>query len=192
MPPVVLAQPKGSSIFLRLRWDRAYPECCVVRPSMAECRAFCATCGVSTICLSSGMRLWTVSPACGAGPRLHRGRALAHQDQAYETLQSRATVPARSGRNSGAWKFFRTDYSGCQAHLPVGGGTQIISGSSQIVGVPRGAGETVDLVPQFGHGCFILLTRSRGSDGVERRIQQVSVPRNGMCRRARIRRGGKP
>lgn len=61
MPPTVLAQPQvrrirqrsgGSlsrrkSIRLRCLIDRAWPSCRVVRPSIAEDRDFCVTCGVT-------------------------------------------------------------------------------------------------------------------------------------------------
>src|SRR6056297_3740303 len=47
MPPTVLAQPNGSSIFFRCFWDNAYPSCRVVRPSIAEYLDFWATWGVT-------------------------------------------------------------------------------------------------------------------------------------------------
>jgi len=40
MPPTVLAQPKRSSILLRCFRERAWQGWRVLRPSMAECRAF--------------------------------------------------------------------------------------------------------------------------------------------------------
>lgn len=47
MPPTVLAQPNGSSIFFRCFWDSAYPSCRVVRPSIAEYLDFWATWGMT-------------------------------------------------------------------------------------------------------------------------------------------------
>lgn len=62
MPPTVLAQPNGSSIFFRRFWDNAYPSCRVVRPSIAEYLDFWAMWGVT----QAWRRSDTLSPSLPA------------------------------------------------------------------------------------------------------------------------------
>jgi hypothetical protein len=57
-PATVLAQPKASSIRLRMRCEIALPGWRVVRPSIAERRPFwfCATCGATACSRSSSTK----------------------------------------------------------------------------------------------------------------------------------------